>query len=165
VTLSGITMMKLDKGNHTNDQLTVTGSLMYGGTLELSNLTGSLAGGDSFTLFNAASYSGSFASLSPSTPGSGLAWDTSQLNVSGKLNVVAVLQIGSITVSGTSLSITGAGGTPFGTYHVRTSTNAAAPLATWTVLGSGSFDTHGNFNFSGSINPADHQRFYVIVEP
>jgi len=83
------------------------------------------------------------------------------------LNVISATppEIGSITVSGTSLTITGTGGTPSGTYHVRTSTNAAAPLASWTVLGSGSFGPTGQFNFSGSINPAEPQRFYIIVEP
>ncbi len=163
--LNGTTMMKLDKGNLTNDQLSVSGNLMYGGTLALTNLTGSLAVNDSFPLFQAGTYSGSFTSITPSSPGPGLAWDTSQLAVSGKLKVIAPFEIGGITVSGTSLSITGSGGTPSGTYHVRTSTNAAAPLSTWTVFGNGSFDSHGNFNFSGSINPAEPKRFYILVTP
>jgi autotransporter-associated beta strand protein len=164
-TLNGTTLMKLDNLNHTNDQVSVAGGLTYGGTLVLTNLTGSPANGDSYVLFNASSYSGSFSSLAPSTPGSGLAWDASQLAVSGILKVIAQMQISGISVSGTSLSISGAGGNTNGTYHVRTSTNAAASLASWTVLGGGSFDSHGNFNFSGSINPADQRRFYIVVEP
>ncbi|HZQ47559.1 MAG TPA: hypothetical protein VFC07_11135, partial [Verrucomicrobiae bacterium] len=162
VMLQGTTAMSVGTGF--NNLLNAT-NITYGGTLNLSFTPGSLAAGNSFKLFNAGTYSGSFATITPSSPGAGLLWDTSQLTVSGRLNIVTPPQIGSITVSGTSLNITGTGGTPNGTYHVRTSTNAGAQLSTWTVLGSGSFDGSGHFNFSGSINPADTQRFYILVEP
>ena len=41
-------LMKLSKAPLTNDLLVVAGTLNYGGTLVLTNLGGSLAGGDSF---------------------------------------------------------------------------------------------------------------------
>jgi len=48
-----------------------------------------LAVGNSFQLFSAPSMVSSFSSISPATPGPGLAWDTSQLNSFGTLNVIA----------------------------------------------------------------------------
>ncbi len=139
----------------------------YGGTLSLSFTPGSLVAGNSFKLFNAVSYSGSFAALSPTSPGAGLAWDTSQLTVSGKLNVIsgASPRIGHISLTGTNLSITGTGGPDNGTFHVLSSTNAATKVSTWPVFGSGSFDSSGNFTFNAGINPADPQRYFAIVEP
>ena len=91
--LNGVTMMKLNKTALTNDQLSVSGSLFYGGSLVLANLSGSLAPGDSFKLFNAAGgYSGAFTNLTPSRPGFpgfGLAWNTTNLPLNGTLSVMA----------------------------------------------------------------------------
>jgi autotransporter-associated beta strand protein len=74
LTLAGTTYLELDKGSVTNDRVNAA-SLTNGGALVLSNYSGTLARGDSFKVFNAASYTGSFASIS-STPslGAGLNW-------------------------------------------------------------------------------------------
>ncbi len=75
-------------------------------------------------------------------------------------------KISTIHVSGTSLTITGSGGTPSGSYRVLGSTNVAAALSTWTQVGaSGSFDGSGNFTFNGSITPSNAKQFFVIVSP
>ena len=66
--------MKLNGAS--NDGLSAGGTLTYGGTLTLTNISAPLAAGNSFTLFSAAGYSGSFATISPATPGAGLAWNT-----------------------------------------------------------------------------------------
>jgi len=89
-TLAGNLIMDIDKSNATNDVLAVTAgrSITYGGTLSLSNLTAALASGDSFKLFNAASYSGTFANITPAAPGTGLVWDASSLTNNGVLNVI-----------------------------------------------------------------------------
>ena len=162
-TLQGTTAMGIGAGSN---NLLSANSLSYGGTLKLS-FTGSLAQGNTFKLFNASSYSGSFSSITPSTPGAGLSWDQSQLTVSGTLGVIssAPPEIGKITVSGTSLTITGSGGTPNGTYHVWGSTNVTTPLTNWLVIGSGSFDSSGNFTNNGTITPGVPHSFYLIVEP
>jgi autotransporter-associated beta strand protein len=81
------TSMNLKKSAATNDVITGINALTYGGTLVVSNLSGTLAVGDAFPLFSATSYSGTFASISPPTPGSGLAWNTSTLAVDGKLRI------------------------------------------------------------------------------
>ena len=91
VTLNGTTVIKLN-GSGVNDVIQAVGNIAYGGVLSLNNISGSpLAAGNSFQVFNAAGISGSFASVTPATPGSGLTWDLSQIN-SGIVAVVAVAQ-------------------------------------------------------------------------
>jgi hypothetical protein len=70
--------------------------------------------------------------------------------------------IGSTTVSGTSLTLTGSGGSPSTGYTVYTATNLAIPLASWSIDGTGTFDGSGNFNYTnptGATNPAS---FYIL---
>ena len=50
--------MKLNKTSGTNDVLSMGGTLTYGGMLNVTNLSGTLAAGDSFKLFNASGYTG-----------------------------------------------------------------------------------------------------------
>ncbi len=161
-TLNGVTAFEI--GGGANNLLNAT-NIQYGGTLSLSFTAGTLVGGNSFKLFNAAHYSGAFATIVPATPGAGLTWDTSQLTVSGTIRVAAPPEFSSISVSGTTLTLSGSGGTINGSYHVFSSTNAAAKLSTWTSVGTGSFDNTGHFNFTGTVNPAEKQRFYILVEP
>jgi hypothetical protein len=64
-------------------------SVVYGGILKL-DLTGQLlANNDTIPLFDATNYSGTFASVIPSTPGTGLAWDTSTLTTDGTLRIAS----------------------------------------------------------------------------
>ena len=67
------TAVKVDKGNGVWDQVAGLNRAAYGGTLVVTNLTGTLALGDSFPVFTAASYSGNFNAIAGS-PGAGLAW-------------------------------------------------------------------------------------------
>jgi fibronectin-binding autotransporter adhesin len=168
VTLSGTTVMKLNKTGSTADEISGASSIHYGGTLSLSNIGGTLAAGDSFTLFSAGSYAGSFTAITPSTPGAGLAWDTSGLS-SGKIAIKAASvppTIGAITVSAGRVVIsgrnnTGAGGGP---YHVLSSVNVGAPLGSWTVLTNGTFDGSGNFSSTNAVG-TNAEQFYIIREP
>ena len=84
------TMMQLNKAGATNDQVRGITTLTYGGMLEVTNLAGTLAAGDSFKLFDATNYTGAFAAISPATPGIGIVWDSSYLPVDGTLRVAAV---------------------------------------------------------------------------
>src|SRR5262249_31080291 len=87
VVLRGTTVMEIDKTAGTNDLLGGAASIVYGGTLIVSNLTAALTNGDSYKLFDADSYSGAFTNIVPKRPGPGLAWDTSGLTDSGTLAV------------------------------------------------------------------------------
>jgi autotransporter-associated beta strand protein len=162
-TLNGTTVIKLD-GPGVNDVVDVVGGITYGGTLSLVNISGSpLAAGDSFQIFNAGSYAGSFASITPPSPGYGLAWDTSELNT-GVLNVVTQPIINSVTASAGNLVFGGTNGTAFGTYYVLTTTNLTIPLTKWVSLATNSFDGNGNFSVTNAISPGTPQRYYLIEQ-
>ena len=72
-----------------NSLVIVTNTLTYGGTLRVytNNAGVALAAGDSFKLFRAGTYAGSFATITPD-PGPGLIWDASKLAVNGTLSVI-----------------------------------------------------------------------------
>ena len=98
------TFLEINKASLTNDQLAVSGTLNYGGTLIVTNLSGTLAGGDSFKLFLAGSISGSFSSYSLPTLSSGLAWNTANLS-SGLITVVSTTPTNLVwNISGTNLN-------------------------------------------------------------
>ncbi len=168
ISLGGTTVIKLN-GPGTNDAVTsTTGSIVCGGVLNLVNISGtSLAPGNTFQIFNAGAVSGSFSSIVPATPGSGLAWNTTQLNA-GIISVVAAASQPAISytaVSGGSLIFGGTNGTANGTYYVLTSTNVATPLANWTPLLTNSFDANGAFSVTNGISPTTARQFYLLKLP
>src|SRR5262249_39086744 len=73
---SSVTALEIDRGHSTNDQVVCRGTLNSGGTLLVTNLSGTLAGGDSFRLFQATAWNGSFSALSLPPLNAGLAWST-----------------------------------------------------------------------------------------
>ncbi|MFO1487823.1 MAG: autotransporter-associated beta strand repeat-containing protein [Verrucomicrobiota bacterium] len=81
------TVMEISKSPFTNDQLRVTGTLNYGGTLVVSNVAGTLALGDAFVLFNAAGAAGNFAAFTLPALDPGLVWNFNP--VTGVLSVAA----------------------------------------------------------------------------
>jgi hypothetical protein len=134
--------------------------------LNLANISGSpLAAGNSFRIFNAATYSGAFTGISPTTPGAGLAWDTSQVN-SGIISVVASSGgpvIGSNYVLGGNFIFSGTGGVSGATYYVLTSTNVTAPLSQWTPIITNTYNNTGGFNVTNSLSAGPH-RYYIIKQ-
>ncbi len=85
--VGSITVMEFSKSPLTNDQLRVAGTLTYGGTLAVTNLGPALQGGDSFQLFSAGAYAGSFAAMNLPPLTNGLAWDFDSTR--GLLRVIA----------------------------------------------------------------------------
>jgi hypothetical protein len=166
INLSGATSMEINKTSGTKDQLNCAGTITYGGTLNVTNLAGTLVAGDSFKLFNAGTYTGTFGAITPS-PGVGLSWDASELS-SGIIKVVASAPgptIGKITVSGGSVIISGNNNTGAGgTYHILTSTNLATPVSSWAVLTNGAFDQSGNFSTTNAIGNSA-RAFYILQVP
>ena len=91
LTLAGNTQMEINKAGSTltSDRVVVGSTLTYGGTLNVTASGDTLAAGDTFDLFDAATFSGAFATLNlPTLPG-GLIWDTSYLNVDGTIRVAS----------------------------------------------------------------------------
>jgi autotransporter-associated beta strand protein len=167
VELNGVLHMDLNAVLDTNDVLRA-GSIAFGGTLALENLIGTLSVGDSFKLFDAPFYTGSFASVVPATPGPGLAWDLSTLDLDGTLRIQTGQprpQIATTSLSGGALVFGGSGGTPNGTYYVVSSTNLAISPAGWTRILTNTFDANGNFSVNHVINPATPRRFFILETP
>lgn len=74
LTLSGNTAVKINKASETADKFAGQSSVTYGGTLTVTNLGGTLAVGDQFTLFSPGSSASSFSSIIGS-PGPGLVYN------------------------------------------------------------------------------------------
>jgi hypothetical protein len=169
LTNSGSIFMKLNAAGATNDQLVLgANTLAYGGgILVVSNTAGTLAAGDTFTLFSAGSYVGAFSSVSPATPGPGLAWDLSGLT-NGVLGVVTGVapsapKLTTISISGSNVILSGTNGTVSGSYHVLSSTNLTLPLNQWLRITNGMFDNQGNFMITNPVSGP--MEFYLIQEP
>jgi autotransporter-associated beta strand protein len=163
LTLLGTTLIELDKLAGTNDLVQGMSSVNYGGTLNLTNFSGTLAAGDSFKIFDALDYSGSFTNVVPSTPGQWLAWDLGSLNINGTVKVISALpQFNPPVISAGQVLLSGSGGNPGGTYYVLSSTNVALPSSQWTVVATNQFDAAGNFSFSLPIDPLLASQFYRI---
>jgi autotransporter-associated beta strand protein len=164
VTLSGNTVMDIVNGGAC-DEIRSSDGIAYGGTLTLNFTAGSLSAGQSFKLFDSlvGSYAGSFT-ISPSSPGPGLRWNTSVLNVSGSLVVSAMPMpgISGITQSGSNLQISATNGLPSTTCYIVASTNVSLALSSWTRIATNSFDVNGHVSFTLPINPAIPSQFYRV---
>jgi autotransporter-associated beta strand protein len=167
VTLSGTTDISLDQASATNTVLACNATIHFGGALDLTLLTGDPVTGASFKIFAAKAYSGSFTSITPTTPGTGQTWDTSSLATTGVIKVAGPggqPHFAGITLSGTNLVISGTGGPATESYYVLTSTNLALPLTNWTRVATNAFNASGNFTFTNSVSTGVPDRYY-LVEP
>jgi len=163
IILNGTTVIKLN--GPTNDVIQAGATLAYGGTLSLVNIGSTpLAAGKTFQIFNAGNYSGSFAAITPTVPGAGLLWDTTQLNT-GKLKIITAPPppvVNNVRLSGGNLIFSGTNGTAGNNFTVLTTTNINTPLANWTALATNTFDLGGIFRVTNLIIPEIPQRFYCI---
>jgi len=104
--LAGVTVMELNADTGSSDRILGLTSISYGGTLVLSNLAGTMTTSNSFKLFGANSRRGAFATLSPASPGPGLAWNTNTLVLDGTLRVISTSPVAlSNIVSGDTLTL------------------------------------------------------------
>jgi autotransporter-associated beta strand protein len=85
--LHGATAIQMNASTSASDLVTGMTTLTYGGTLTVTNLAGTFAAGQTFSLFSASSYSGSFSSVNLPSLGPSLGWDTSKLAVNGTISV------------------------------------------------------------------------------
>jgi hypothetical protein len=149
----------------TNSAVNVSGTLTAGGTLQVINLDGTpLAAGDTFQVFNAANYSGSFANLALPALTTGLAWNTNNLGAGGTLSVVIATQpvISSVSISNGSLVFSGGAGVADASYYLLGSTNLTMPLTNWTPLLTNQFDDFGNFNATNLLPTNSPQGFFLL---
>ena len=85
-----LTSLEVNKSAGTGDAIVGLTSVTFGGTLSIIKQAGTWAIGDAFKLFEARTYSGAFANITPSAPGIRLGWDTSTLTTDGTLRVKQV---------------------------------------------------------------------------
>jgi len=168
-TLQGAAILKISATNG-NDQLDAA-AITYGGTLVVTNFSGAVTNGQSFQLFvatNGIYNAGTFSSVTlPSA--TGLTW-TNNLTVNGTITAGVVTgppaqpQITSVSLSGTSLVISGTNGTAGLQFEVLTSTNVALALTNWTSIATNTFGS-GNFSVTNTVNPSVPQNFYILRVP
>src|SRR5690606_1332838 len=88
INAGAVVEMEIDKKSFSSDKLRVIGTLTFGGKLIIKSINEQpFSIGDSFSLFEAFTYTGNFSTIEPETPGEGLLWDFS--NTTGVLKVVA----------------------------------------------------------------------------
>src|ERR1043166_6856683 len=110
VTLGGTTVAQISKTGATlTNGLLVASTLNCGGLLVVTNIgPAPLAAGDTFNLFDATTFAGTFSPFQlPTLPG--LAWDTSKVAIDGTISLVAMPQFTGSSVSGSTLTLSGSG--------------------------------------------------------
>jgi hypothetical protein len=161
--------MELNAATVTSDRI-VTTNITYGGTLVVTHIDGTLAGGQSYQLFAAGSYGGSFSSVTLPTLTGDLEWENT-LGTDGRITVIGdaptVIQtprIVSAVRSGSNLIMSGTNGTTNGTFYVITSTNIALPLTNWSIVSTSTFGADGSFSVTNAINPALPRQFFDLLQ-
>jgi T5SS/PEP-CTERM-associated repeat protein len=161
------TIFELNKAAATNDNISGAKSVTFGGFLTVTNLSGPLANGDSFRLFAATNYSGSFGGLVAAPPGPGLWWDLSRLSIDGTLGVVTATNsrpgIRSAALFNATNLVLNATGLPYEEVYVLISTNLALTMPNWARLSTNFFDGAGNGLLTNAIAPGEPWRFFRLA--
>jgi autotransporter-associated beta strand protein len=163
---SATTILLLRGSSPSNSVLAVPGTLTYGGNLVVTNLGTALAQGDTFKIFSATNYTGSFASITLPALSSGLAWQTSSLS-NGVISVIAgsvtpTPVISSVMQSLGNLVFSGTNGAPNGTFYVLSSTNLALPISKWTLVSTNTYTASGSFAVTNPIVANGQPGFFVL---
>ncbi len=165
LTLNGTTFIEINKSVPTNDVVRGMNIVNYDGTLTVTNLGGTLIPGDSFKIFYATNYSGSFAAFNLPALNASLAWNTTNLAVNGTLSVIAAVppRFNSIAQQGDGSFLFAGTGAASQDYELEAATNLNAPVF-WQFFASTNADTNGHFQFVDLQATNFHQRFYRISQ-
>jgi len=146
LSLAGTAAMQIGRTGSTlsNDKVSGITTVTYGGTLTVTN-TGAdpLLAGNSFRLFSATTYAGSFSTITLPTLDTGLTWNTSRLTVDGTILVTGTQLSGWTSADIGSPGIAGGANTNAGVYSVTGggadiwSTSDAFQFASTTLTGDG----------------------------
>ena len=167
LSLNGNALFALNRTNaQTASKIAGLSTVTCGGTLTVTNVgPNTFASGDTFTLLQAANYTGTFTNLSLPVLPAGLAWNTSSLLVDGTLSVTGTFAgpaLSSALVKG-KLQLTFSGDSNQ-TYRVLAGTNLLQPMASWVVLTNGTF-AGSPVIFTNAGLPGFPFRFYRIATP
>jgi autotransporter-associated beta strand protein len=145
----------------TNDLVAGLTSVAYNGSLVVRNAGATpLVAGSTYKLFDSASSSGNFSSVTVLPAGAGTfnpATGVLTITVGG----------GGITfippaLSGGNLILTGTGGNPGATYIWLTTTNLLNPMVTWTTNSTGVFDAAGAFSNAIPVISTNQSQFFRL---
>jgi autotransporter-associated beta strand protein len=166
---SSTSRLELNAAALTNDTVKTVGAITYSGTLIVSNTAGTLAAGQSFKVFEAPGYSGSFTVITLPTLGANLAW-TNRLAIDGTIAVFSTVPatppvFNSVTALGSNLVMSGTNGPANSAYYVLSTTNVTLPVASWPRIATNNFNGSGNFAFTNAIVPGIPQQFYRLQLP
>jgi len=168
VSLAGTNLMELNVGTNA-DLLRATNTgpatITYGGVLKVVPLAGTITATNTFKMFSASNYAGSFTALSPTTPGTGLGWNTNTLTTDGILRVVSTVNTArtniTFTVTGNQLNLS------WPADHIGWRLQAQTNPVT-VGLKSNWFDVPGSTtvsNITVPVNPANGSVFYRMAYP
>lgn len=164
------TLIKIGKNGDSMVSDAVAGitTLSCGGTLIVTNISANPpTAGDTFQIFSATNYSGSFSNVMLPALGANLYW-TNNLAVNGTLSVVLGTvnpKPGQISLSGENLILTGSGGAAGYGFSILSSTNLALPFTNWSLAATGACDGNGNFVVSNGLPVSGPGQFYRIRIP
>jgi autotransporter-associated beta strand protein len=155
------TRMEINQAATTNDQLRVSGALTYAGTLVVTNLAGTLGAGDSFQLFNAASYNGAFTTTNLPALNPGLQWQWTPAN--GMLSIITTVALNPTNITANLSDNTLQLSWPADHLGWRLETNAVSLVASnaWFPL-AGSAATNQMFL---PVDPTSSNVFFRLVSP
>ena len=168
LTNQGTIELKLNKAGAvlSNDSIHGLNQITYGGTLKLDVSGDALSASDTFKLFAATSYGGTFAKLVPAFPATGLAWDTSTLAADGTLR----LTVGGAFTYPTNMTASLSGSTlelswpsDHQGWMVQATTNALGiqPLNTWFTIP----NSDATNRLFIPVNSTNRPVFYRMIAP
>jgi len=73
--------------------------------------------------------------------------------------------ISTVLLSGANLVLAGTNGPAGSPYSVLASPDPSLPVADWTTVATGAFDTNGNFAVTNALDPGFPQRFFLLQVP
>ncbi|MCX6896894.1 MAG: autotransporter-associated beta strand repeat-containing protein, partial [Verrucomicrobia bacterium] len=117
------TTLEVSRTAGTSDLVDGNATVTYGGTLVVTNLSGTFALNDSYKIFDAAAYAGTFTGFNLPSLNAGLAWSTTNLTVSGTISVVSSGVLPPVPDAPTNLVAVAVGYTQINLTWADTSTN------------------------------------------
>jgi len=158
--LGGTAVLALNRTNaQTASKVSGITTLTLGGVVNVVNVGDALQAGDTFTLFNATSVSGTFSATNLPSLDPGLTWNFNGrvLTVMGNVDPTPTNIV--YGVSGSTLTLTWPG-SHLGWYAQSNSANVASPSSWFDIAGSQAVT-----NLSITINPAWPRVFYRLRYP
>jgi autotransporter-associated beta strand protein len=163
LTLAGTNRMEINNvSGLTNDSISVTGTLTYGGALVVTNSGTALSSGDTFALYSASAFAGGFSTLTLPPLTAGLHWDLTQLSTNGTIRVAPPTPplILPVSLVGTNLQISIP--TELGVSYILQSAPALVQPISWAPVSTNS-GTGNTLTQQVPVDPATPQQYFRFV--